>query len=185
MHFVLKYPLTSCPILILPLCFPCSEDTGWLCNGLSVTLPHFISDWGPLFPCSGNWWRAQLVGSWVHSTANFLECGVFSAAQLTGSWSSVALYNVFLLYYQVQGECFPCASQYISCTSWLPHKHFLQACTHRRKHMTHPLENKHILLNKGLTTAPHPAVLVQCLILWLIPLKLRLYHPFSKLRPHT
>lgn len=28
-------------------------------------------------------------------------------------------------------------------------------------HMTPPLENRHILFNKGLTTALHPAVLVQ------------------------
>lgn len=56
---------------------------------------------------------------------------------------------------------------------------------HTYTHRTHPLENKHILLNKGLTAALHPAVLARCLILWLIPLRLCFYHPLSKMCPHA
>lgn len=75
-----------------------------------------------------------------------------------------------------------CCYTNTSCRNTHTHTH-TQTCT--LIHTTHPLENKHILLNKGLTTALHPAVLVQCLILWLIPLKLCFYHPLSKMCPHA
>lgn len=68
--------------------------------------------------------------------------------------------------------------KYIFCTSY--YTNISCRNTNTLTHTTHPFKNKHILLNKGLTTALHPAVLVQCLILWLIPLKLCFYHPFPK-----
>lgn len=50
-------------------------------------------------------------------------------------------------------------------TQTLPAGIHTHADMHTYTCMTHPLENKHILFNKGLTTALHPVVLVRYLIL--------------------
>lgn len=169
-------------------------------RGLSITLRRFISDQVPLFMRSGIKLTDGSI-SWqprVKSPIHRIFPGVL---WLCPSWlyRNILCVCVFFLLCSCRkmacecrtkkGESLhlsPCISNpqsnnltaswakpNTSCTSCFASR-ALPVSTHTYIH-TWPLsfwKQTHILLNKGLTAALHLAVLVLCLILWLIPLEL-------------